>query len=120
MISPTGTYAPEVWGSLVNCKHMTKTFEKLPFEIVVISFCKYLLGVRKQTTLAASRSDQGIFSFFIDIIIAMVKYYNSLQQQPQDSILWNTLSVTKKMLENGKVSWFRNLNNMCRPYTICI
>ena len=74
MILPAGTYGAEAQGSTVNCK-MTKTFKKLPFEIVVMYFCKYVLGVRKQTTNAAVRGDLGIFLFFIDIIIAMVKYY---------------------------------------------
>lgn len=117
LILPIGMYGAEVWGTLPKIKHMSKQFEKLPFENTFMSFSKYILGVRKQTTNAAVRGDLGIYPLFIDIIITMIKYYKRIQQQSHDSILWYTFCECKKLAELGNPSWYHNLNEMCIEFS---
>ena len=117
LIVPIGLYGAEIWGSLSNCKHMAKSFERLPFETVTMSFSKFVLGVRKQTTNAAVRGELGLVPLYTDVLIAMISYYKRIQNEPQESLLQNALRESVSLSELGSKSWYRNLINMCSEFT---
>lgn len=71
-----------------------------------IKFYKYILGVHKRSTNLAVYDELGRTPYFIDIICAIIKYFNRRKAMDDDSLLAQTLEASKEMHESGKQCWY--------------
>ena len=116
MIKPIMTYGSEVWvqqfiKQYSNFKD-TQKIDLLVFEKLHNKICKQILGVNKYSSNLASRLELGRSPVSFSIIKQTFKYWEHLEKEPIDSILYNCLESEKELLRNKLQSWCSILNNI--------
>ena len=116
VIKPICLYGCEVWGRIDSRQNIFKIFENLPAENLFKSFGRFVLGVHRKSSNVALRGELGILPLYIDILLAMLKYLDRLQQYDNGSILGSAYLTSVGLDSRGKTSWFstiRNLTTLC-------
>ena len=88
-IKPILLYGCENWGMMnITSKRKQSSlfdiYKDWEHEKLNIKFCKYILGVSKQTTNLAVLSELGRFPLYCDVIIQMFMYWHRLEHSPSE------------------------------------
>ena len=120
LVKPILVYNSDVWGSEIPYslqKHITvgkiqnyeekyiKYINECPFEKVHLKFCKMVLGVRRQTSNIATRSEIGRFPLIIEIYVSIIKYWLRINKLPQDRLVVDALNANLNMQKEGLYTW---------------
>ena len=100
-------------------------FKDWEHEKLNIKFCKYILGVSRQSTNVAVISEIGRLPLYCDIILQMFMYWHRLERSPSDLMksAYNEYKTNKHL--EGK-SWYSNilflvknwkLTSVCKAYS---
>ena len=94
-----------MWGDAVlknnfEVNKIIQIYDKFDCQKLNIKYCKFILGVHKNSSNQAVSRELGHFPLFIDIIINLFKYYKRLNDMEQDSLL----NQAQALHQPGKIS----------------
>ena len=115
-IKPILTYGSEICGSCTR-KSRSSTwsidtiYKDLHAEKLHLKFCKHTLGVHLKASNMAILDELGRFPMYNDICENIIKFYLHVKQNSSDSLLGQTLEVSKQ-LNNDDKSWFTGVTTI--------
>ena len=114
IISPILLYNSEIWGAFDN-DNLNK-WETSDIEKVNIRFCKLYLGVNKKASNVACLGELGKYPLLLTIKKNIINYLKHISQLPDDSIVKQTLDMSKDLYNNQKQSYYSNALNMLKKF----
>ena len=109
-------YGSEIWGCFhPNKLKSHKSFFNLCNDSIIeklnVKSCKYILDVPRRCTNSSVMSELGSLSLYFSIILNLVKYWIRLEKS-DNTLLKESLRMSKNLHENGCTSWISCIYNM--------
>ncbi len=121
LIKPISTYGCDVWGAYI--KDVNKmfdiqyqqynVFDKLRFEKLNLKYCKFILGVNRKASNAATRGELGRYPIIIFIIKQVIKNWLRISGDRNNILLYDTYLCSLDLLAKNKPSYLSNLQVLC-------
>ena len=106
MILPILTHGSEIWGyQMYTC-----------IETIHYNYCKYFLGVKRNTPNAAVLGELGRTPIFIYTFIRCVKWWFKLLSMSNDRIAKHSYILLCREDQRGKVNWVTHIRNILNRY----
>ena len=93
--------------------------KKMPIpeiEKIQVQYLKNMLNVRKQTPTLAVYAETGRFPLYMRQKIAIIKYWNKLEEQPEYDILNKCLQIQKRL--TAQDSWYNKVKHIISEASI--
>ena len=117
-VKPIILYSSEIWGSfnpssskLRNGISLDKNYQNTESDKLHAEFAKFTLGVHKKSSNFAVMSELRRYSYYIDIIKAMFKFWYRIEHLHPDSLLYNALECSKN-IEISSNSWYNTIKQL--------
>ena len=111
LVKPILAYCCEVWCITENrnvcSNNLVNAADNTYYEFLNLSMCKYLLGVRRNTSNIASRGELGRYPLMLDFIMHSLKYKKRISQL--EGSLVHDAYIDDLKLEK---SWAKSLDNL--------
>jgi hypothetical protein len=107
-------YNSEVWGAYE--KNDLNKWDNSDTEKVHLRFCKLYLGVNRKASNVACRSELGKYPLLITIKKNIINYFKHIFKLDDNSIVKQSLLMSKQLYEIGKESFYANSINMLKPF----
>ncbi|CAB3997693.1 Hypothetical predicted protein [Paramuricea clavata] len=114
IITPILLYNSEVWGAYE--KNDLNKWDNSDTEKVHLRFCKLYLGVNRKASNIACRSEIGKYPLLITIKKNIINYFKHIYKLDDNSIVKQSLLMSKQLYEIGKESFYANSINMLKPF----
>ena len=112
LVKPILMYCCEIWTILVNPKlcnsNLFSLCDSSPWEKLNLSMCKYLLGIRRNSSNAAARGEIGRLPLLIDFLAHSIKYRDRVAL-PTNSLAHDAYCDSLALGENSWASLLANL-----------
>jgi hypothetical protein len=114
IITPILLYNSEIWG--VFEKNDLNKWDNSPAENVQLRFCKIYLGSNRKASNIACRGELGKFPLLITIKKNIINYMKYILDLPDNSILKQSLNISKNLHVNNKESYYSNMLNLLKMF----
>ena len=116
-IKPILTYGNEIWGSCTRKFHnstrsIDTIYKDLHAEKLHLKFCKHILGIHSKASNMAVLGELGRLLPYNDICENIIKFYLHAKQNSSDSLLGQTLEVSKQLHNDGYKSSFTGVTTI--------
>lgn len=85
-------------------------------ETVHVKYCKYILGVHRNTSNHATRGELGSYPIAIDLICHSIKYWLGLQKYDTDSLAYQAYIDSYISLNRNKNGWLAGFSNILKTF----
>jgi hypothetical protein len=116
-ITPIALYGAEVWG-MCGRANALKSLEALPAEKVHLSFCKFVLGINRKASNAATRGELGAYPLYVTVVKNIFRYWVRLKSTQPESLLGQAYAVSVAQEKSG--SWYNTITRICQMCNIDI
>ena len=114
IITPILLYNSEVWGAYE--KNDMNKWDNSQIENVQLRFCKLYLGTNRKASNIACRAELGKFPQLISIKRNIINYTKHIHNLPDQSLVKQSLKLSKELYENNKESYYGNIINMLKTF----
>lgn len=122
LIQPILLYCCEAWGPFYfkkpNPKNFLQLCDSIPQEKILLQFCKYILGVNRRTSNAATRGELGMFPLFTQIISQTAKYWLKLQNFPNSLAYHAYIDPLSNNNINNKARWAYHVKSIWTSFDL--
>ena len=111
VIIPIIIYRSEVWGAYIKCKNISDPIHifnnnKHVTEKLHNKFCKFLLRVKKSTSVVACLAELGQYPIITNIMNKMLSYYTNIAHNDECTLARKALILLEKdSSSSGKANW---------------
>ena len=101
LIMPIMSYRCEIWSPFllknINVQNTLATIEKLNLEVLHNKFCKYILGVHRNSPTLAVKGELGSYPVALKFIEHTMKYWLRLTEVENTSLIYKCYCECKKL-----------------------
>ena len=116
IVRPIVTYNSEIWLSDYNINLLN--FDTLPMEKLHHKMLKNILGISRQASNLASRTECNRNPVMIFALTQMFKYYLRLKNLDNQRILHSAYRTDQDLYDNNSVCWFSTLDKICKKVNL--
>ena len=87
-------------------------------EKVNLKFCKFVLGLSKQSVNIAARSELAQYPLEINIKIQALKFLSRILSSKINPLLYDAYCLSKSIHEKGTYSWYTFVENIAKTNNI--
>ena len=98
----------------LNNFDMLSFIDKSPTEKINLRFCKYVLGLSKQSVNIAARAELAQYPVDVFIKVQSLKCLARISSDGNNPLLMDAFSFSKSLHSVGTYSWFSYVENICK------
>jgi hypothetical protein len=125
LIRPILLYGSEIWcfslfgnrynkATTMGTDSLFKTYtsQKPAIEQCLLKYCRYVMGIPKNTDISVIYGELGLYPLYVDAIDRMLKYWHYIEKVSKNELLLEAYSCVKDLQDGGQNCWLNLVHKL--------